>query len=25
MPNGMKINILDLQKRGVPGAPPPSH
>ena len=25
MPNGMKINILDLQKRGSPGAPPPSH
>jgi Protein of unknown function (DUF3617) len=25
MPNGMKINILDLQKRGLPGAPPPSH
>jgi len=21
MPNGMKMNILDLQKRGVPGAP----
>src|ERR1700685_1320165 len=25
MPNGMKINILDLQKRGSPGTPPPSH
>jgi len=25
MPNGMKINILDIQKRGMPGAPPPSH
>lgn len=23
MPNGMKINILDLQKRGLPGAAPP--
>ena len=23
MPNGMKVNILDLQKRGVPGASPP--
>lgn len=28
MPNGMKINILDMQKRGAPGMmmpPPPSH
>ena len=26
MPGGMKINILDIQKRGMPGAmPPPSH
>lgn len=25
MSNGMKINILDLQKRGLPGAVPPSH
>jgi hypothetical protein len=25
MPNGMKINILDIQKRVMPGAPPPSH
>jgi Protein of unknown function (DUF3617) len=25
MPNGMKINILDVQKRFMPGAPPPSH
>jgi Protein of unknown function (DUF3617) len=25
MPNGTKINILDLQKRGLPGAPPPPH
>jgi hypothetical protein len=25
MPNGMKINILDIQKRAMPGAPPPSH
>ena len=24
MPNGMKINILDIQKRGMPGAPPPA-
>lgn len=26
MPNGMKVNILDIQKRGVPGmmAPPPT-
>ena len=24
MPNGTKLNILDLPKRGVPGAPPPA-
>jgi hypothetical protein len=23
MPNGMKVNLLDMQKRVIPGAPPP--
>jgi hypothetical protein len=25
MPNGMTVNILEIQKRGVPGLPPPTH
>jgi hypothetical protein len=25
LPNGTKINILDIQKRALPGAPPPLH